>query len=132
MKGNSVVDRADQLLADNSAAFHSTLQNADAFAKTLADNGPNIDVTLKNLADLSKSIQPVVTKSRACRRTRIVCQGGRTDQIHASRNAQTFSQALAESSDNVKALRGRGRARRSSQRFCKPPGHGADRCRLAC
>ena len=50
-KSTSVVDRADKLLADNSATIHSTLQNADVFAKALADNAPNIDVTLKNLAD---------------------------------------------------------------------------------
>ena len=44
-KSNSVIDRADQLLADNSGTLHSTLQNADVFAKALADNAPNIDVT---------------------------------------------------------------------------------------
>ena len=39
-KGTSVVDRADKLLADNSVAIHSTLQNADVFSKALADNAP--------------------------------------------------------------------------------------------
>ena len=39
-KSNSVVDRADQLLADNSATIHSTFQSADVFAKTLAANAP--------------------------------------------------------------------------------------------
>ena len=61
-KGNSVVDRADKLLADNSEPLHSTLQNADAFAKTLAANGPNVDTTLKNLAEISKTVQPVVAQ----------------------------------------------------------------------
>ena len=105
-KGNSVVDRADQLLADNSATLHSTLQNADVFAKTLADNAPNIDVTLKNLADLSKTIQPVVAQIQGLSQDadRVV-KAVEPDQIHALlANAQTFSQALAESSDNVKAL----------------------------
>ena len=105
-KSNSVVDRADQLLADNSATFHSTLQNADAFAKTLADNAPNIDVTLKNLADLSKTVQPVVAQIQSvAENADRVIKAVEPDQIHALlSNAQTFSQALADSSDNVKAL----------------------------
>jgi phospholipid/cholesterol/gamma-HCH transport system substrate-binding protein len=105
-KSTSVVDRADKLLADNSATISSTLQNADAFAKALADNAPNIDVTLKNLADLSKTVQPVVAQIQS-----LTQDAGRVvkavdpDQIHALvNNAQTFSQALAESSDNVKVL----------------------------
>ncbi len=61
-KSNSEVDRADQLLADNSKALHSTLQNADVFAKELADNPPNIDVALTILADHTKTIQPVAAQ----------------------------------------------------------------------
>jgi phospholipid/cholesterol/gamma-HCH transport system substrate-binding protein len=103
---NSVVDRADKLLAENSDSIHSTLQNADVFAKALADNAPNIDVTLKNLADLSKTIQPVVAQIQDLSQDadRVV-KAVEPDQIHALlANAQTFSQALADSSDNVKAL----------------------------
>ena len=111
-KSNSVVDRADKLLADNSATISSTLQNADVFAKALADNAPNIDVTFKNLADLSKTVQPVVAQIQS-----LTQDAGRVvkavdpDQIHALvNNAQTFSQALAESSDNVKVLAREGAA----------------------
>ena len=105
-KSNSVVDRADKLLADNSTTIHSTLQSADAFAKTLAENAPNVDVTLKNLAELSKTVQPVVAQIQSLSQDadRIV-KSVEPDQIHAFlANAQTFSQALAESSDNVKTL----------------------------
>jgi len=105
-KGNSVIDRADKLLADNSGAIHSTFQSADVFAKALADNAPNVDVTLKNLAELSKTVQPVVAQiqSLAQNADRVV-KAVEPDQIHALLgNAQTFSQALADSSDNVKAL----------------------------
>jgi phospholipid/cholesterol/gamma-HCH transport system substrate-binding protein len=105
-KSNSVIDRADKLLADNSATIHSTLQSADVFAKALAENAPNVDVTLKNLAELSKSVQPVVAQIQSLSQDadRIV-KSVEPDRIHALvNNAQTFSQALAESSDNVKAL----------------------------
>jgi phospholipid/cholesterol/gamma-HCH transport system substrate-binding protein len=105
-KSNSVVDRADKLLADNSTTIHSTLQNADVFAKALADNVPNVDVTLKNLAELSKTVQPVVAQIQDfSQNADRVVKAVDPDKVHALvDNAQTFSQALAESSDNVKAL----------------------------
>jgi phospholipid/cholesterol/gamma-HCH transport system substrate-binding protein len=105
-KSNSVIDRADKLLADNSDSIHSTLQSADVFAKALADNAPNVDVTLKNLAELSKTVQPVVAQIQSLSQDadRVV-KAVEPDRIHALlNNAQTFSQALADSSDNVKAL----------------------------
>ncbi len=105
-KGNSVVDRADKLLADNSDSIHSTLQNADAFTKTLAANAPNVDVTLKNLAELSKTVQPAVAQIQSLSQDADrVIKAVEPDRIHALvNNAQTFSQALAESSENVKVL----------------------------
>jgi phospholipid/cholesterol/gamma-HCH transport system substrate-binding protein len=105
-KGVSVMDRADKLLADNSTAINSTLQNADVFAKALADSAPNIDVTLKNLAELSKTVQPVVAQIQSLSQDADrVIKAVDPDQIHALiGNAQTFSQALAESSQNFEAL----------------------------
>jgi phospholipid/cholesterol/gamma-HCH transport system substrate-binding protein len=105
-KSNSVVDRADKLLADNSTTIHSTLQSADVFAKTLAQNAPNVDVTLKNLAELSKTVQPVVAQIQGLSQDadRVV-KAVEPDRIHALvNNAQTFSQALAESSQNFETL----------------------------
>ena len=105
-KGNSVVDRADKLLADNSESIHSTLQNADAFAKALADNAPNVDATLKNLAELSKTVQPVVTQIQSLSQSadRVV-KAVDPDKVRAVvNNAQTFSQALSESSQNFETL----------------------------
>src|SRR6202020_338506 len=105
-KSNSVIDRADKLLADNSDTIPSTLQNADVFAKALAENAPNIDVTLKNFAELSKTVQPVVAQiQNLSQDADRVIKAFEPDQIHALlANAETSSQALAESSDNVKAL----------------------------
>ena len=105
-KGVAVIDRADKLLADNSTAINSTLQNADVFAKALADSAPNIDVTLKNLAELSKTVQPVVAQIQSLSQDADrVIKAVEPDQIHALiNNAETFSQALAESSQNFEAL----------------------------
>src|SRR5580704_5700550 len=105
-KGVSVIDRADKLLSDNSDSIQSTLHNADVFSKALADNAPNVDTTLKNLAEISKTVQPVVAQIQSLSENADrVLKAVEPDQIHALlNNAQTFSQALAESSDNVKAL----------------------------
>ena len=105
-KGNSVVDRADKLLADNSESLHSTLQSADAFAKTLAANGPNVDTTLKNLAEISKTVQPVVAQIQSLSQNadRVV-KAVDPDKVNAVvGNVQTFSQALSESSQNFETL----------------------------
>jgi phospholipid/cholesterol/gamma-HCH transport system substrate-binding protein len=105
-KGVSVIDRADKLLSDNSDSIQSTLHNADVFSKTLADNAPNVDTTLKNLAEISKTAQPVVAQLQTMTQDADrVLKAVEPDRIHALvNNAQTFAQALADSSDNVKAL----------------------------
>ena len=130
-KGSSVVDRADKLLADNSDSIHSTLQNADVFAKTLADNAPNVDTTLKNLAELSKTVQPVVTQIQSLSQNadRVV-KAVDPDKVRAVvGNAQTFSQALSESSENFKTSGARrGGARQCiSTRYVEASRHGAHR-----
>jgi phospholipid/cholesterol/gamma-HCH transport system substrate-binding protein len=105
-KGNSVVDRADKLLADNSEQIHSTLQNADAFAKALANNASNVDTTLKNLAEISKTVQPVVAQIQSLSQNadRVV-KAVDPDKVSAVvGNVQTFSQALSASSQNFETL----------------------------
>ncbi len=101
-----MIDRADKLLADNSATIHSTFRAPTSSPRPWPRTRPNVDVTLKNLAELSKTVQPVVAQiqSLAQNADRVV-KAVEPDQIHALlSNAQTFSQALADSSDNVKAL----------------------------
>jgi len=61
-KANTVLDRADKLLADNSDQVHSTIANLDLFAKALGNNASNVDAALKSVADLGKTIQPVAAR----------------------------------------------------------------------
>ena len=44
-KADSVLSRADKLLADNSGAINSTVANVNGFSKTLNDNRANVDAT---------------------------------------------------------------------------------------
>ena len=103
---NTVFDRADKLLADNSDSIHSTLQSVDAFSKMLSDNSSNVDVTLKNLAELSKTIQPVVAQIQTLSTDadRVV-KSVEPDQVHAIVvNAETFSRSLADSSNDFRTV----------------------------
>ena len=105
-KANTVLDRADKILADNSNSIHSTLQNVDAFSKVLSDNSSNVDVTLKNLAELSKTVQPVVAQIQTLSgdADRVV-KSVEPDQVHAIVvNAETFSRSLADSSNDYRTL----------------------------
>src|SRR5271154_5399186 len=72
----------------------------------LADNAPNVDVTLKNLAEISKTVQPVVaqiqTLSENANRLLAAIDPDKVSNVIG--NVQTFSQSLAASSDNFKDL----------------------------
>src|SRR5271166_420808 len=103
---NTVFDRADKILADNSDSIRSTLQSVDAFSKMLSDNSSNVDVTLKNLAEISKTIQPVVAQMQTLSgdADRLV-KSVEPDQVHAVvANAETFSRSLADSSNDYRTV----------------------------
>ena len=105
-KANTVLDRADKLIADNSDSVHSTLTNVDAFAKALGDNASNVDAALKSLGDLGKTIEPVAARIQtlsedADRLVKAVDPDKVRDVVG---NVQTFSQSLAKSSDNFQTL----------------------------
>src|SRR5271165_1303768 len=105
-KANTVFDRADKLIADNTDSIHSTLQNVDAFSKVLSDNSSNVDVTLKNLAELSKTVQPVVAQIQTLSgdADRLV-KSVEPDQVHGVvANAETFSRSLADSSNDYRTV----------------------------
>ena len=105
-KANSVLDRADKLIADNSDTVHSTLSNLDAFSQALGDNASNVDAALKSLADLGKTIQPVAARLQtlsedADRLVKAVDPDKIRDVVG---NAQLFTQSVAQSSENFKIL----------------------------
>jgi phospholipid/cholesterol/gamma-HCH transport system substrate-binding protein len=103
---NAAFAQADKLLAENGAAIRSTLENVDVFSKVLSDNSSNVDATLKNLADLSKAIQPVVAQFQTLSgdADRVV-KSVEPDQVHAIvANAETFSRALADSSNDFRTV----------------------------
>lgn len=105
-KAGGVLDRADKLIAENAEAVHATLSNASAFSKTLSDNTPNIDAALKGLAEIAKSVQPLTAKLQSLSddADRLV-KAIDTQKVGSFvANAETFSKALAASSNDYQAL----------------------------
>jgi phospholipid/cholesterol/gamma-HCH transport system substrate-binding protein len=105
-KADSVLDRADKLLADNSGAIDSTMANVSAFSKTLNDNRANIDATLKGFADLGKQIQPLGQRLQSLSddADKVVKAVDAEKVRDLLGNAQTFSKALAASSGNFETV----------------------------
>ena len=103
---NTTFARADKLIADNSDAIRSTFEHVDAFARTLADNRANVDEALKGLADLGKRIEPLVARLQSLSddADKIVKAIDAEKVQSIVGNAQTFSDALAASSNDYKAL----------------------------
>jgi|SRR5271166_25325 len=103
---NSAFSRADKLIADNSDVIHSTFENVNAFAATLADNRANVDATLKNLADLGKRIDPLAARLQSLSddADKLVKSIDTEKVSNVVGNAQTFSQALAASSGDYQAV----------------------------
>ena len=105
-KANSVLDRADKLVADNSEAIHSTLSNVSAFSKTLNDNQANVNAALQGFGDLGKRIDPLAQRLQSLSDDADkVVKAIEADKVRSVlNNADTFSHALAASSGDYQAL----------------------------
>src|SRR5271157_1278398 len=105
-KANSVLDRADKLVADNSEAIHSTLSNVSAFSKTLNDNQANVNAALQGFGDLGKRIDPLAQRLQSLSDDADkVVKAIEADKVRSAlNNADTFSHALAASSGDYQAL----------------------------
>ena len=105
-KANSVLGRADKLLADNSGAINSTISNVSAVSKTLSDNRSNIDATLKGFADLGKQIEPLAQKLQSLSEDADkLVKAIDTEKLRSVvDNANTFSKALAASAGDYQTV----------------------------
>src|SRR5208282_1256092 len=111
-KADSVLDRADKLLADNSGAVDSTMANVSAFSKTLNDNRSNVDVTLKGFADLGKQIEPLGQRLQSLSddADKLVKSVDAEKLNGVIDNANTFSKALAASAGDYTTVMRNGAA----------------------
>ena len=105
-KADSMLNRADKLLADNSGAINSTMANVSAFSKTLNDNRANIDATLKGFADLGKQIEPLGQRLQSLSDDADkVVKAIDAEKVRAIvDNAQIFGKSLAASAGNFETV----------------------------
>ncbi len=111
-KANSVLDRADKLLADNSGAINSTMANVSALSQTLNDNRGNIDATLKGFADLGRQIEPLGQRLQGLSddADKLVKSVDADKLNGVIDDAHTFSKALAASSGDYTTVMRNGAA----------------------
>jgi phospholipid/cholesterol/gamma-HCH transport system substrate-binding protein len=105
-KAGYVLDLANKILVDNAQPIHQTIENVQTFSMALAANSGGVDAALKGLADLGKTIQPLADRLQVLSddADRLV-KAIDPDKVRGVvDNVQTFSQSLAQSSDNFKTL----------------------------
>jgi phospholipid/cholesterol/gamma-HCH transport system substrate-binding protein len=127
-KSDSVLDRADQLLAQNGGAIHDTIENVQTFSKALADNSGGVSQFLASMGevgraigplaqrlnglssdvdDLVKAIDPGKIRSIVANADRLVADSDKLIVDNSAsvattlKNVQSFSQALADNSQGV-------------------------------
>ena len=105
-KAGYVLDLANKILVDNSSGIHQTVENAEQFSMALANNAGRVDQALASIADLGKTIGPLASKAQLLSEDADTLiksiDAAKVNQVIA--NAQTFSQALANSSGNTEAV----------------------------
>src|SRR5208282_6327822 len=97
-KADSVLDRADKLLADNSGAVDSTMANVDVTLKGFADLGKQIEPLGQRLQSLSDDADKLVKSVDAEKLNGVID------------NANTFSKALAASAGDYTTVMRNGAA----------------------
>lgn len=105
-KADSVLERADKLLGDNSGSITATLKNVETFSKSLADSSDGIGAFITGMADLGQTIKPLAGKLETLTEnvTKLVASVD-PDQVKAIvGNAQKFSQSLAESEKDLTSI----------------------------
>ena len=105
-KADDVLDKADHLLGDNTAAINQTIQNAQMFTHALAANSDGLKDFISGMADLGKTIKPLAGQ--------LTTLSGDLDSLVKSvdpakirdlvANADAFSATLAKNNANVDTL----------------------------
>ena len=105
-KAGYVLDLANKLLVDNATGIHQTVDNAQVFSMALAHNAGRVDEALASIADLGKTIGPLAKQAQVLSQDADTLiksiDSAKVNEVIA--NAQTFSKALANSSDDTQAV----------------------------
>lgn len=105
-KVDSVLSRADTLMAQSEGSVVATVRNVEAFSKALADNSSGVASVLANFGEMSQKIGSLSGRlERFTDQAEALVRAVDSAAINkAVSNFATFSEALGESKQNVTAL----------------------------
>jgi phospholipid/cholesterol/gamma-HCH transport system substrate-binding protein len=105
-KAESVLDKADKLLSDNSAAIDDAIKNVDTFSKALSENSAGISSTLADVDSLVKSIdrEKVATFVDGAASLGQVVRENKGNIDRMLKNASELAGKLNESADKIDSL----------------------------
>lgn len=105
-KADSVLDRVNSLLGDNSGPINDTVRNLQTFSKALAANSDGLKDFMGGMADLGRTIKPLAGRLQVLSAdvdslVKAVDPAKVKDIVG---NADAFTSALAKNKDNIDAL----------------------------
>ncbi|KAF0232226.1 MAG: ABC-type transport system involved in resistance to organic solvent periplasmic [Beijerinckiaceae bacterium] len=105
-KVDSVLSRADNLMAQSEGSFVSTIRNVEAFSKALADNSSGVASFLANVGEMSQKVGSLSGRlERFVDQAEALVKAVDSAAINkAVSNFATFSEALGDNKQNVTAL----------------------------
>ena len=105
-KADSVLEKADKLLADNGPAITDTLKNVDTFSKALADNSSGVSAALSGVADLGQKIGPLANKLQGLSDdVDALVKAVDADKVRSVvSNVEVFTHTLANNQDHINGL----------------------------
>lgn len=105
-KVDSVLTRADALLAQSEGSVLATVKNVEAFSKALADNSSGVASFLANVGEMSQKVSSLSERlERFVDQAEALVRSVDANEINRTvRNFAAFSDALGEGRQNVTAL----------------------------
>ena len=105
-KAESVLEKLDKLLSDNSAAINDAIRNVDTFSKALSDNSTGISSALAGLSDLGRKIGPLADRLQVLSdHVDKLVEAVDPDKVRrVVTNVETFTGALADNKASIDSL----------------------------
>lgn len=107
-KADSVLDRADKLLGDNSSSLTATMKNVETFTAALANSSEGVSAFISGMADLGQTIKPLAGRLEKLTEqvTGLVAAVDPAQVKTILGNTERFSKGLADSEKNLTAILG--------------------------
>jgi phospholipid/cholesterol/gamma-HCH transport system substrate-binding protein len=105
-RADSILAKAEKLVADNEGSIGNTIRSVETFAKALADNSAGVGAFLASVGDTAQRISSLSTRLEALSVTAddLLKKVDATSVNRAISNIETFTQTLADNRRNIDAI----------------------------